>query len=120
MFLFLQLDIDQILSEAIRYLDYHPEFSTSSPGPEDPDLEMKRGFQELLTALLLNSALAAIKLASKINLLAAIELTKRAVRLGLEDGQRGRHPRPDTEITGNNNNTRQGILPSGTGPQRSQ
>lgn len=89
-------------TEAIRYLDYHPEFSTypggKTPLSEDPDapeddeeVKTRRGFQELLSPLLLNSALAAIKLAGPTNLRAAISLTDRAIRFALSDADRGRY-----------------------------
>lgn len=90
------------LTEAIRYLDYHPEYSAYLEGrtpvsgdPESPNDEeerkRRRGFQELLSPLLLNSALAAIKLAGANNLRSAISLTTRAVGIALSDADRGRH-----------------------------
>ncbi|KAF9653654.1 peptidyl-prolyl cis-trans isomerase Cpr7 [Thelephora ganbajun] len=72
--------------KAIRYLDYHPEFSTY-PGEE---VKTRRGFQELLSPLLLNSALAAIKLAGPINLRTAISLANRAVGFALSDADRAK------------------------------
>jgi len=89
------------LAEAIRYLDYHPEYSTypggKTPLSEDPDapedeeeVKTRRGFQELLSPLLLNSSLAAIKLAGPINLRTAISLTNRAIGFALSDADRGR------------------------------
>ena len=118
-------------AEAIRYLDYHPEFSTYPVGKtrlsEDPDapkdeeeLKTRQGFQELLSALLLNSALAAIKLAGQINLRAAISLTNRAVQFALSDADRGRRSHPDRDMSDNDNHLSQGIVPSGAGPYRSQ
>ena len=100
------------LPEAIRYLDYHPEFSTYPGGnsllsedsntPEDEgEVKTRRGFQELLSALLLNSALAAIKLAGPINLRTAISLTNRAVTFALSDADRGRRSKLGAEISDN-------------------
>jgi len=53
-------------------------------------VKTRRGFQELLSALLLNSALAAIKLAGLANLRAAINLTDRAVGFALSDADRAK------------------------------
>lgn len=96
------------LTEAIRYLDYHPEFSTY-PLPEDfnaedsaedsntkdPNAEEKRRFQELLSPLLLNSALAATK-----NPRQVIALTNRALLFALSDADRGRRLKPVHEVIG--------------------
>lgn len=82
-------------------MDYHPEFSAypggKTPFSDDPtspedeeEVKTRRGFQELLSHLLLNSALAAIKLAGPINLRTAISLTNRAVGIALSDTDRGR------------------------------
>lgn len=92
------------LTEAIRYLDHHPEYSAylggKTPLSQDPDapedegeVKTRRGFQELLSLLLLNSALAAIKLAGPINSRIAISLTNRAVDVAPSDADRGRHSR---------------------------
>jgi len=84
--------------KAIRYLDYHPEFSTY-PLPEDPNgedsaedsntkdpnAEEKRRFQELLSPLLLNSALAATK-----NPRQVITLTNRALLFALSNADRAK------------------------------
>lgn len=86
-------------------MDYHPEFSTypggKTPLSEDPDapedeeeVKTRRGFQELLSPLLLNSALAAIKLAGPINLRTAISLTNRALEFALSDADKGRRSQP--------------------------
>ena len=134
LFLFLHLDIATKcpLSEAIRYLDYHPEFSTypggKTPLSEDPDapddeeeVKTRRGFQELLSALLLNSALAAIKLGDPINLRTAISLANRAIGFALSDADRGRHSSQlDTDISDNDDRLSQGIVPSGAGPHSPQ
>lgn len=88
------------ITEAIRYLDYHPEFSaypgSGTPFSGDPDhpedeeeLKTRRGFQELLSPLLLNSALAATKLAGPINLRTAISLTTRVLEFASSDADRG-------------------------------
>ena len=90
------------LTEAIRYLDYHPEYSAYLEGrtplsgdPEntqdEEDVKRRRGFQELLSALLLNSALGAIKLAGS-HLRTALALTNRAVGIALSDADRGKRP----------------------------
>lgn len=87
--------------KAIRYLDHHPEFSTypgfKTPLSEDPDtpvdeeeVKTRRGFQELLSALLLNSSLAAIKLAGPVNLQTAVSLTNRAVEFAPSDADRAK------------------------------
>ena len=100
---FFLLTCTDTLAEAIRYLDYHPEYSTypggKTPLSKDPDapedeeeVKTRRGFQELLCPLLLNSALAAIKLAGPINLRTAISLANRAVGFALSDADQGRHP----------------------------
>jgi len=86
--------------KAIRYLDYHPEYSAYLEGrtplsgdPENPqdeeDVKRRRGFQELLSALLLNSALGAIKLAGS-HLRTAVALTDRAVGIALSDADRAK------------------------------
>ena len=88
-------------TEAIRYLDYHPDYSAylegKTPLSGDPEAhqdeeetKLRRGFQELLSALLLNSALGAIKLAGPIHSRTAISLTNRAVGIALSDADRGR------------------------------
>jgi len=90
-----------VLTEAIRYLDHHPDYSAYLEGktplsgdPENPldeeDAKRRRGFQELLSALLLNSALGAIKLAGPIHLRTAVSLTNRAVGIALSDADRGK------------------------------
>jgi peptidyl-prolyl isomerase D len=88
----------------IRYLDYHPELSAYSGGktplPEDPDapedeeVKTRQGFQELLSPLLFDSALAAIKLAGPVNLRFAIGLTNRVLQFDLSDADRGRRSQP--------------------------
>lgn len=100
-------------TEAIRYLDHHPEFSAYPGGnippsgdlgvPEDEEVKTRREFQELLSSLLLNSALGLIKLAGAINLRTAISLTNRAVEIALSDAHRGGRSQPVTEISDNNN-----------------
>lgn len=55
-------------------------------------MKTRRGFQELLSPLLLNSALAAIKLAGLGNLRIAIRLADRALEFALSDADRGRRP----------------------------
>jgi len=87
--------------KALRYLDHHPEYSAylggKTPLSKDPDtpedeeeVKTRQGFRELLSPLLLNSALAAIKLAGQVNLRTAISLTNRATRVALSDADRGK------------------------------
>jgi len=89
-----------MLTEAIGYLDYHPEYSYprgKAPFTEAPDAsgdeedeETRQGFRELLRPLLLNSALARMKLAGPANLRNAISLTNRALEIVTSDADRGR------------------------------
>lgn len=87
-------------TEAIRYLDYHPEFSTYPGGnhilsenpdaPEDEgEAKTRLGFREVLSALLLNATLAAITLAGTVNLHTAVSLANRAEGFALSDADRG-------------------------------
>ena len=121
------------LAEAIRYLDYLPEFSHNPGGntplsgdPNAPDsegeAETRREFQAKLTALLNNSAQAANKLGGTDNLRTAISLADRSI--GISDPNssrdRGRLSQSDTEISDDDNHLSQGILQSGAGAHRSQ
>jgi len=87
--------------KAIRFLDYHPDYSAYLEGrtplagdPENPqdeeDVKRRRAFQELLSALLLNSALGAIKLGGPIHSRTAVSLTNRAVGIALSDADRAK------------------------------
>lgn len=76
-------------SESVRYLDWHPEFArytndgkpfTEEPSAEpDSEVATRKLFTELLTPLLLNSALAALKLGGIENARTAKAVTDRAL-----------------------------------------
>ena len=71
--------------EGIRYLDVHPVL------PDDTPEEIKSGSAELLSSLLLNSALAAHKLGGSVNAQSAVNWTTRAIeRLTLSDAEKGK------------------------------
>jgi len=77
--------------KSLRYLDWHPEFTISKssedgkPFSEEPasepnaDANLKKSFQELVTPLLLNSALAVLKLGGSTNARTAKGITDRAL-----------------------------------------
>lgn len=89
--------------KSLRYLDCHPEFTTSvsseggKPFTEEPssepdaDADIKKSFQVLLAPLLLNSALAALKLGGGSNARTAKDLTDRALNgVNLSAADRGK------------------------------
>lgn len=70
--------------ESIRYLDLHTEL------PEDAPPELKDSYQALLAPLLLNSALAAIRLGGPVNAQITLKNTNRAIfDLELNDADKG-------------------------------
>jgi hypothetical protein len=88
--------------ESLRYLDWHPELTTSISSEDgkpfteelssEPDInaDIKKSFHELLSPLLLNSALAALKLGGASNARTAKELTDRALNeVNLSNADRG-------------------------------
>jgi peptidyl-prolyl isomerase D len=75
-----------LLPESIRYLDVHPVM------PEDTPPELKESFDALLISLLLNSALAAIRVQplSSDNATIAVNNTSRALEnLNLSNSDKG-------------------------------
>lgn len=71
--------------EGIRYLDAHPVL------PDSTTPEIQAGFTELLSSLLLNSALAAHKLGGSDNASSAVQYTTRAIdRIKLSDAEKGK------------------------------
>jgi peptidyl-prolyl isomerase D len=62
-------------------------------------VKTRLGFQELLSALLLNATLAAIKLSGPINLHTAVSLANRAIGFALSDADRGERSQSNTEIS---------------------
>jgi peptidyl-prolyl isomerase D len=94
--------LTRINIESLRYLDWHPEFTISKssedgkPFSEEPasepnaDANLKKSFQELVTPLLLNSALAVLKLGGSTNARTAKGITDRALNEPtLSDADRG-------------------------------
>lgn len=74
--------------ESIRYLDVHPVMPDGSPP------ELKSSFDGLLTPILLNSALAALKVLPQIpaNAHIAVKNATRAIdRLNLSTADKGEH-----------------------------
>ena len=70
--------------EAVRYLDVNPVL------PEDTSEAVKKSHSEILSSLLLNSALAAHKLGGSGNARTAIDWTSRAInRLELSNAEKG-------------------------------
>lgn len=69
----------------MRYLDVHPYL------PDETTFETKKAFQDLLTSLLLNSSLAAIKATGSSNAQRAVDWTTRALdRLPMSDADKGK------------------------------
>ena len=70
--------------EAVRYLDVNPVL------PEDTSEATKKSHSEILSSLLLNSALAAHKLGGSGNARTAVDWTSRAInRLELSNAEKG-------------------------------
>ena len=70
--------------EAVRYLDVNPVL------PEDTSEAVKKSHSEILSSLLLNSALAAHKLGGSGNARTAVDWTSRAInRLELSNAEKG-------------------------------
>ncbi|KAI0314682.1 cyclophilin-like domain-containing protein [Amylostereum chailletii] len=67
--------------KALRYADVHPVL------PEDVEEEVKREFEDVRRALVLNAALAGVKAGEP---RVALDLTARALRLELADGDRAK------------------------------
>ena len=79
------IDLNILFAEGIRYLDVHPVL------PDDTPEDIKSGSAELLSSLLLNSALAAHKLGGSANAQSAVNWTTRAIeRLTLSDAENGK------------------------------
>lgn len=71
-------------TESVRYLDVHPVL------PEDSPASLQESFDALLAPLLLNTALAALKVPSPANYTQAITCTTRALNnLKLSDADKG-------------------------------
>ncbi|OCH83738.1 peptidyl-prolyl cis-trans isomerase [Obba rivulosa] len=74
----------QKYQKALRYLDFHPVL------PEDAPPELKDSWDALLAPLLLNSALAALKVGGPANAKIAIANTDRALGMQLNDADKAK------------------------------